>query len=74
MAHRLDLARDRFELTPATPGTDAGWVYAAVKNDGSWVFDEGRIDNCMECHVDAGVDRVFGPPRSGAVAEWKSFP
>lgn len=50
------------KLDPATPGTDAGWVYATVTPDRSRVTAAGRVESCMRCHVDAPHDRQFGLP------------
>lgn len=53
------------KLDPATPGTDRGWVYGTLTPDGSRVTAAGRLESCMDCHVDAPRDRLFGlfPPR-----------
>lgn len=59
--------RDLFvmlKLDPATPGTDAGWVYGTLTPDGRRVTASGRIASCMKCHADAGFDRLFGLPRA----------
>lgn len=50
-----------FKTDPKTPGTDNGWVYGTVSADGSKVTSAGRITSCMECHREAGDDRLFGP-------------
>ncbi len=50
-----------FKTDPATPHTDNGWVYGVVSADGKDVLAAGRLENCMACHQDAGVDRLFGP-------------
>lgn len=58
-------ARELFvmlKLDPATPGTDAGWVYATVTPDRKTVTAAGRIASCMACHAGAGHDRQFGVP------------
>ncbi|MBK8100153.1 MAG: hypothetical protein IPK26_23880 [Planctomycetes bacterium] len=49
------------KLDPQTPGTDQGWVYGTLTPDGSRVTASGRLQSCMECHVDAPRDRLFGP-------------
>lgn len=49
------------KLDPATPDTDRGWVYGTLTPDGSRVTASGRLQSCMECHVDAPRDRLFGP-------------
>jgi hypothetical protein len=56
------------KLDPATPGTDAGWVYGTVKPDAKLVNSSGKIESCMNCHADARGDRLFGMPtyRQGA--------
>lgn len=56
------------KLDPATPDTDEGWVYGTLTPDGSRVTAAGRIESCMECHVDTGRDRMFGHPRSRPLA------
>jgi hypothetical protein len=52
------------KLDPATAGTDRGWVYGTLTSDGSRVTSSGRVSQCMDCHVDAPRDRLFGlfPP------------
>jgi hypothetical protein len=50
-----------FKTGPDTHGTDQGWVYGVVSADAKKVVAAGRLNNCMSCHVDAGVDRLFGP-------------
>jgi hypothetical protein len=49
------------KLAPATPDTDAGWVYGTVTPDGKTVTSAGRIASCMKCHAEAKHDRLFGP-------------
>ncbi len=44
----------------AGPDTDEGWTYATVTPDGTTVTASGRLASCMECHVNAKVDRMFG--------------
>jgi hypothetical protein len=46
----------------ADPGTDAGWLYATTSVDGKTIYSNGRVSSCMECHVDAPHDRLFGLP------------
>lgn len=48
------------KLDPKTPETDAGWVYATVADDLKTVTAVGKIGSCMECHVKAKFDRLFG--------------
>lgn len=48
------------KLAPDTAGTDNGWVYATLSPDGSQVTAAGKLQNCMECHVEATRDRLFG--------------
>lgn len=58
-------ARELFvmlKLDPATPDTDAGWIYATVTPDRKTVTAAGRIASCMACHTEAGHDRQFGVP------------
>ena len=50
-----------FKTDTDTPGTDKGWIYGVVSADAEEVVAAGRLDNCMSCHADAGVDRLFGP-------------
>ncbi|MCA8910451.1 MAG: cytochrome P460 family protein [Planctomycetes bacterium] len=52
------------KLDPDTPGTDAGWVYGTVSPDGKKVTAAGLIESCMDCHDEAGEERLFGPPVS----------
>ena len=42
-----------------TPGTDRGWVYGGATPEGE-VYASGLIQSCMDCHVDAPHDRLFG--------------
>jgi hypothetical protein len=41
-------------------GTDRGWIYATLTEDGREVTSAGKVESCMGCHNDAGDDRVFG--------------
>jgi hypothetical protein len=50
------------KLDPATPGTDAGWVYGTVAADGKAVTATGRVESCLKCHREAPHDRLFGLP------------
>jgi hypothetical protein len=50
-----------FKTDPKTPDTDNGWVYGTVSADGREVTATGRIESCMQCHREAGQDRLFGP-------------
>jgi hypothetical protein len=50
------------KLDPATPGTDAGWVYGTVTADGKTVTAAGRVESCLKCHQEAPHDRLFGLP------------
>lgn len=45
------------------PGTDQGWVYGTVSADGRTVTSAGKLGSCMDCHVEARPDRLFGLPR-----------
>lgn len=59
---RLGPPRDLFvmyKLDPATPNTDEGWVYGTSSLDLE-VSSAGRVASCMECHIDATRDRMFG--------------
>ncbi len=61
---------------PASPGTDAGWVYATITPAGE-ITAAGRIESCMECHVDAPHDRLHGAQwhwRLGAVEAFEDDP
>ena len=51
-----------FKLAPETPGTDQGWVYGTLTPDGSQVTAVGKIQSCMDCHVESKHDRLFGLP------------
>jgi hypothetical protein len=48
------------KLDPKTPGTDEGWLYGIVAEDGATVIESGRIERCMSCHKNAQPDRLFG--------------
>lgn len=48
------------KLDPATPNTDAGWVYGTVTPDSKTVTSSGKVESCMKCHVEAHGDRLFG--------------
>lgn len=48
-----------FKLDPATPETDEGWVYGTVTREGE-VTSAGQVSSCMDCHLEAGRDRMFG--------------
>jgi hypothetical protein len=48
------------KLDPQSRDTDHGWVYATVSPDGNNVMSAGRVQSCMECHVTAKNDRLFG--------------
>ena len=50
-----------WKLDPRTPGTDAGWVYATFTATGA-LTAAGRIQSCMDCHIHAKHDRLFGLP------------
>jgi hypothetical protein len=52
-----------FKMDPETPGTDQGWVYGTVTADGKQVTSAGRVESCMQCHVRAPHDRLFGLPK-----------
>jgi hypothetical protein len=52
-----------FKVDPATPNTDAGWVYATITAAGQ-LTAAGRVDSCMRCHQEAKYDRLFGVPKS----------
>ncbi|TDJ67577.1 MAG: hypothetical protein E2O39_14605 [Planctomycetota bacterium] len=56
------------KLEPSTPGTDAGWVYGTLTADGTRVTASGRIESCMDCHVDEGRDRMYGHRRPRQLA------
>jgi hypothetical protein len=49
-----------FKLDPKTPATDNGWVYGTVSADGKQVTSAGRLESCMNCHLQAAHDRLFG--------------
>ncbi|MCB9896060.1 MAG: hypothetical protein H6839_16630 [Planctomycetes bacterium] len=52
------------KLDPATEGTDAGWIYGTLTPDGRQITSAGLIESCMDCHGEAGQERLFGPPTS----------
>jgi hypothetical protein len=47
---------------PKTPDTDQGWIYGTVSADLKQVTAIGKVESCMECHVKAPHDRLFGLP------------
>ena len=51
------------KLDPSTPETDEGWVYGTLSADGQRVTAAGRVESCMDCHVDEGRDRMYGHRR-----------
>jgi len=46
-----------------TPGTDDGWVYGTISALTGKVTAAGRVESCMECHLKAKHDRLFGLPK-----------
>ena len=52
-----------YQLDPATPGTDRGWVYATV-DSAQRVTASGRIEACVTCHENATHGRLFGVPQA----------
>jgi hypothetical protein len=50
------------KTNPKNPDTDKGWVYGTVSADLKQVTGIGKIESCMECHVKAPHDRLFGLP------------
>jgi hypothetical protein len=48
-----------FKLHAASPGTDAGWVYATLTASGQ-LTAAGPIASCMRCHLEAPYERLFG--------------
>jgi hypothetical protein len=52
-----------FKVDPATPDTDAGWVYATL-SPANQVTASGRIASCIRCHERAEHERLFGVPAS----------
>ena len=53
-----------FKVTPPTPDTDEGWVYATITATGE-LTAAGRVSSCMGCHEVAPHERLFGVPKSG---------
>jgi len=51
---------------PKTPDTDQGWIYGTVSADMKQVTAIGKVESCMECHVKAPHDRLFGLPNRTA--------
>jgi len=49
-----------FNTGSKTADTDDGWVYGTVTADGKTVTSAGRVQSCMECHVNAPHGRLFG--------------
>jgi hypothetical protein len=47
---------------PKNPDSDNGWIYGTVSADLKQVTGIGKIESCMECHVKAPHDRLFGLP------------
>jgi hypothetical protein len=54
---------------PKNPDTDKGWIYGTVSADLKQVTGIGKIESCMECHVKAPHDRLFGLPNQFAPAK-----
>ncbi|MCK6471859.1 MAG: hypothetical protein L6R28_08940 [Planctomycetes bacterium] len=52
-----------YKLDAKTEGTDNGWVYGTISPDLKTVTGAGRLQNCMECHVQSKKDRLIGVPR-----------
>ena len=44
-----------------TPETDQGWIYGVIDSQSKEVLGSGKIQSCIECHLDAKHDRLFGP-------------
>ena len=57
-----------YKLDPSTPNTDNGWVYGTITRSGE-VTSAGRVASCMECHLEAKNDRMFGANAEDFVAE-----
>ena len=56
------------KLATETPNTDQGWVYGVVTPDTKEVTSAGKVASCMNCHIDAKHDRLFGPVLSTAAS------
>jgi hypothetical protein len=56
-----------FKVDPATPDTDAGWVYATISPAGE-ITASGRVASCMGCHEHAKHERLFGVPGSSILS------
>jgi hypothetical protein len=52
-----------FKDDPPAPNSDDGWIYATLTAAGQ-VTAAGRVESCIECHKDAGHDRLFGVAKS----------
>jgi hypothetical protein len=59
---------------PELPGTDAGWIYGTLTPDGRTVTSAGRVQRCMDCHVAASHERLFGLQETKAFAKVKRSP
>jgi len=54
------------KVDPKMPDADQGWIYGTLSADLKQVTAIGKIESCMECHVKAPHDRLFGlPNRTG---------
>ena len=42
------------------PDSDDGWIYTTAAPDGSKITSWGKLASCMECHLSAKHDRLFG--------------
>jgi hypothetical protein len=51
---------------PETPGTDKGWVYATI-SPSEVITSVGTIESCIDCHVKAPHDRLFGTQWHNAI-------
>lgn len=49
------------KLETDTPETDQGWIYGVVDADSKAISEAGKVHSCMQCHIDAKHDRLFGP-------------
>jgi len=49
------------KMDPATPNTDAGWVYGVISSNQTILTPAGAVGACAKCHKNAPHDRLFGP-------------
>ena len=55
----------------STDWNNSLWIKVyPITADGSSVTGAGRMQSCMDCHVEAPHGRLFGPPEGGYDGSW----